>query len=48
MNVQIESWEDMALELVPQHLAGHGVPWVTKARQSAFERFEEQWLPHKA
>jgi Fe-S cluster assembly protein SufD len=47
MNVQIESWEDMALELVPQHLAGHGVPWVTKARQSAFERFEEHGFPTK-
>ena len=47
MNVQIESWEDMALELVPQHLAGHGVPWVTAARQSAFERFEERGFPTK-
>jgi Fe-S cluster assembly protein SufD len=47
MNVQIESWEDMALELVPQHLAGHGVPWMTAARQSAFERFEEHGFPTK-
>ena len=47
MNVQIESWEDMALELVPQHLAGHGVPWITIARQSAFERFEERGFPTK-
>jgi Fe-S cluster assembly protein SufD len=47
MNVQIESWEDMALALVPQHLAGHGVPWVTTARQSAFERFEEHGFPTK-
>lgn len=47
MNVQIESWEDMALELVPQHLAGHSVPWMTAARQSAFERFEEHGFPTK-
>jgi Fe-S cluster assembly protein SufD len=47
MNVQIASWEDMALELVPQHLAGHGVPWVTAARQSAFERFDERGFPSK-
>jgi Fe-S cluster assembly protein SufD len=45
MNVQIASWEDMALKLVPQHLAGHGVPWVTAARQAAFERFEEHGFP---
>ena len=52
MNVQQESWEEMELEQVPLHLAGHGVPWVTRARQSAFERFiahgfptrrEEEW-----
>jgi Fe-S cluster assembly protein SufD len=47
MNVQSESWEDMALELVPQHLAGRGVPWVIRARQSAFERFEEHGFPTK-
>lgn len=45
MNAQIESWEDMALELVPQHLAGHTVPWLTRARQSAFERFMAQGFP---
>ncbi len=45
MNVQIESWEHMALERVPQFLAGHGVPWVAKARQAAFERFMAHGLP---
>ena len=45
MNVQIESWDDLELERIPQHLAGHAVPWVTKARQSAFERFVEHGFP---
>lgn len=45
MNVQSESWEDIALDRVPQHLAGHDVPWVSKARQSAFERFVAHGLP---
>lgn len=45
MNVQQESWEAMALERVPQFLAGHGVSWVTEMRQSAFERFAAHGLP---
>ncbi len=45
MNVQLESWEDIALERVPQFLAGHGVPWVTGARRAAFERFAAHGLP---
>lgn len=45
MNVQIESWEKLALDLVPRHLAGHDVPWVSRARQSAFERFVAQGFP---
>lgn len=45
MIAQIESWQDMALERVPQFLVGHGVPWVAKARRSAFERFTEHGLP---
>ncbi len=45
MNVQIESWEKLALDRVPQHLAGHEVPWVSRARQSAFERFVAQGFP---
>src|SRR5271169_2700174 len=45
MNVQQESWQDMDLVRLPQHLAGHDVPWVTKARQSAFERFAAHGFP---
>jgi Fe-S cluster assembly protein SufD len=45
MNAQLESWENMALENVPQHLAGFGVPWITIARQSAFERFVAHGFP---
>lgn len=45
MNVQLESWQNMALEHVPQHLAGQGVPWMGAARQSAFERYREHGLP---
>lgn len=45
MNVQLESWEDKTLERVPQFLAGHGVPWLAKARQSAFERFAAHGFP---
>jgi Fe-S cluster assembly protein SufD len=47
MNVQIESWEKLALEQVPQHLAGHAVPWVSRARQSAFGRFVAQGFPSR-
>lgn len=52
MNVELESWQNMELERVPSALAGHGVPWVIQARQSAFARFalhgfptrrEEEW-----
>jgi Fe-S cluster assembly protein SufD len=45
MNVQSESWEKLALDRVPQHLAGHAVPWVSRARESAFERFAVQGFP---
>ena len=45
MNAQIESWEHLALARVPQLLAGHDMPWVTTARQSAFERFVAQGFP---
>ncbi|MDO8989470.1 MAG: Fe-S cluster assembly protein SufD [Sideroxyarcus sp.] len=45
MNAQIESWEDIALERIPLFLAGHDVPWVTRARQSAFARFAECGFP---
>ncbi len=45
MNIQLESWEHMALEQIPQFLAGSGVPWVSQARQSAFERYMAHGLP---
>ena len=45
MNAQLESWEDMALERVPQFLAGRGVPWVGKARVDAFARFAAHGFP---
>jgi Fe-S cluster assembly protein SufD len=45
MNAQLESWEHMELERIPQHLAGHHVPWIVGARQSAFERFMLHGLP---
>jgi Fe-S cluster assembly protein SufD len=45
MNVQPESWEDLVLERVPQYLAGHRMPWVAKARQSAFQRFVAHGFP---
>ncbi len=45
MNVQSESWEDIALERVPQFLAGHDVPWLAAARRSAFERFTAHGFP---
>ncbi len=45
MNVQPESWEDIALEKVPMHLAGHEVPWVLSGRQAAYARFTAQGFP---
>jgi Fe-S cluster assembly protein SufD len=45
MNAQLGSWEHMQLERIPQCLAGHDVPWVVKARQSAFERFVARGFP---
>jgi Fe-S cluster assembly protein SufD len=45
MNVQIESWDNMALARVPQCLAGRAVPWLSRARQLAFERFAAHGLP---
>ena len=47
MNAQLASWQNMALERVPQYLAGHAIPWVAKARRAAFERFAEQGLPSR-
>lgn len=45
MNAQIESWEKLALEQVPQYLAGHDVPWVMRARRIAFGRYMVKGLP---
>jgi Fe-S cluster assembly protein SufD len=52
MNAQMASWQNMALERVPQYLPGHGIPWLASARESALGRFmlhgfptrrEEEW-----
>ncbi|HEY6095684.1 MAG TPA: Fe-S cluster assembly protein SufD [Gallionellaceae bacterium] len=45
MNVQQESWQDIALERMPRYLAGHGLPWLAAARESAFERFSVHGFP---
>ena len=47
MNAQLESWEKIELERVSQFLAGHDVPWVIKARQSAFARFSAHGFPSR-
>lgn len=44
MNVQ-ENWQNLALQQVPQALAGHDVSWVREARQAAFERFAAHGFP---
>lgn len=45
MNVATASWQTMGLEHVPSMLAGHGVPWVADARQSALSRFVARGFP---
>jgi len=45
MNTQPKSWYNIELEHVPYALAGHDVPWVLAARQSAFARFAAHGLP---
>lgn len=45
MEVQQQSWQKMDLANVPNTLAGHHVPWVLAARQSAFTRFAEHGFP---
>src|SRR3989338_1129215 len=45
MNTQPKSWYNMELEHVPYALAGHNVPWVLAARQSAFARFAAHGFP---
>lgn len=45
MNTQLESWHNIELEHVPYALAGHDVPWVLAARQSAYARFATHGFP---
>jgi Fe-S cluster assembly protein SufD len=45
MNAQLASWQNMALERVPQYLAGHNVSWVAETRAAAFARFKEHGFP---
>ena len=45
MNAQIASWQNVALERVPQFLVGHDVPWLVNARESAFKRFVAHGFP---
>lgn len=45
MNAQLESWRNMELEHIPYALAGHDVPWVLAARQSALARFVTHGFP---
>lgn len=45
MSVQLEFRQSMELERVPATLAGHDVPWVVEARQSAFARFMQHGFP---
>jgi len=47
MDVELQSWQNMELTRVPHALAGHAVPWVLAARQSAFERFAAHGFPTK-
>jgi len=35
----------MTLERIPRYLAGHDIPWLTTARESAFQRFAAHGLP---
>ncbi|HEY3328150.1 MAG TPA: Fe-S cluster assembly protein SufD [Novimethylophilus sp.] len=46
MNVQ-QSWQEPDPEHVSLALAGHDVPWVVDARQSAFERFKAHGFPSR-
>src|SRR5690349_1445722 len=45
MNEQLESRQNMELERVSSVLAGHDVPWVINARQSALARFATHGFP---
>ncbi|MFA7349252.1 MAG: Fe-S cluster assembly protein SufD [Methylotenera sp.] len=45
MDTQPKSWHNMELKHVPYTLAGHDVPWVLAARQSALSRFAEHGFP---
>jgi len=45
MNVQLNSWGNLALDRVTQKLSGHHIPWVIKARESALGRFMVHGFP---
>nr|WP_294840423.1 Fe-S cluster assembly protein SufD [uncultured Methylotenera sp.] len=45
MHVQPQSWQNIALSLVPYELAGNDTPWVLATRKAAFQRFEERGFP---
>jgi Fe-S cluster assembly protein SufD len=45
MNVRVESWQKNLPQHIPPYQAGQDVPWLSKARQAAFERFMAQGLP---
>jgi Fe-S cluster assembly protein SufD len=47
MNVQEETWQSTELARIPLALAGHDVPWVRQARQSAFARFAAHGFPSR-
>lgn len=45
MNVQPDLLQHLELERMPEALAGHDVPWVRLARESAFGRFAARGFP---
>lgn len=47
MHAQPQSWQNVALALVPYELAGSGTPWVLANRKAAFKRFEAHGFPTK-
>ena len=47
LNAQLASWQNMALERVPQLLPGQGIAWVERARRSAFARFTALGFPSR-
>ena len=47
MHVQPQSWQNIALSLVPHELAGNDTPWVLATRKDAFKRFEAHGFPSR-